>query len=311
MIFCLHAEKRYTEALDIIIPSEEVFIELVDFKYLKGKIYQSQRKNKEAIKVFETILSQKDKLKTDSSIDYLEYLPHKHLGELYEKEKLYQDAVHHYSKTLSVNDSDDYTWTRLINLLAKHSSKEQLVEFLYKNILIKNKMSHTRLIKVLLNVPNNEVLKLINLFYKELDIPVIEKESLKLKMHLIGGQYSEIIEIINLKSVSELSRILHTDIFSIIDFIILTIEQNEEKYRTLLLNLNTDKSIKKLINTLFFNKSKKLSLIEESLFIGIYKRAIVVEAEKSTVLMKLKKEILSLDGKKELKRELREYDLGL
>ncbi|MEI2442271.1 glycosyltransferase, partial [Priestia megaterium] len=135
LIDCLHKSKRDSEALEVIKSCEDIYKGLVDFKFYKGKIYFGNGEYKKSGEVFEEILAKKHQFKADSSPDFLEFLPHKFLGEIYESENELQLAVHNYSCALSINDADDYVWSKLINLLAKHSSLEELTEFLNNNLL--------------------------------------------------------------------------------------------------------------------------------------------------------------------------------
>jgi glycosyltransferase involved in cell wall biosynthesis len=146
---CLIAVNRIKEAMTIAVSGEEAYPHLVDFKFLKGKIYCVEDKYEEAIKVFEDILLRKDQLEADSTLDYLEYLPHRFLGELYELRLNYQKAVYHYSRTVAINPFDDQAWTRLIRIIAKNSSSDELKQFINQTVMNQKTMTAPRLLKIL------------------------------------------------------------------------------------------------------------------------------------------------------------------
>jgi glycosyltransferase involved in cell wall biosynthesis len=172
LISCLHAANRNSEALGVINACEGVFTNLVDFKFFKGKIYSAEGRTTEAIITFKEILLQKDSLTADSSNDYLEYLPNKYLGELYEKENKLHLSVQHYSQTLSINDSDDFVWVKLISILVNNSSLDELIIFINNNCLKRSTMSIPRLVKILLNVSHEDAKKLAKVYLNEFQLSI-------------------------------------------------------------------------------------------------------------------------------------------
>jgi glycosyltransferase involved in cell wall biosynthesis len=304
LVNCLESVHRYKEAMDVIESCESVFIDLVDFKFLKGKVLYVQEKNIEARKIFQYILQNKDQLRADSSPDYLEYLPHKYLGELFEKEDQLHLAVHHYSSALSINDADDYIWIRIIDLLAKHSSLEELIQFINNNCLNRTNMTVLRLVKILLSIQNLDVQRLSRSFLNTSNLSLDEEVALLLKNLFLDGKRSEIVEIINSKSPDEFISLLSKEIFKIFDFVLLVIETDNEKYKIILKNLKLEASIENLLNLLLGKGGKKLSLFEEEFFILTFRQAYTMKLDKVITSLKDKKEFLSIDGKKKIKKIL-------
>jgi glycosyltransferase involved in cell wall biosynthesis len=311
LISCLQAANRNKEALEIIGAADDIYINFVDFKFFKGQIYLIEGKDTEAINIFEEILLRKDQLKAHSSIDYLEYLPHKYLGELYEKENQLQLAVQHYSKSLSINDTDDYLWMRLINLLAKHSTIEELIQFLNNNCLKRKTMPPLRVIKILLSVPNINVQTLTRSFLNNSGLSVEEEQALYIKNLFLDGSNNEILELLNNKNINEISILLSKGIFDISDFILLGLITNAEKVKSNLFSLKIDQTIKNLLNLLYINKSKELSTIEEDLFISIFKQAYVNGMGEVGNKLNAIIGFLSIDGKRKLEKELATYNLDM
>src|SRR5699024_6887058 len=104
--------------------------------------------------------SEKGNLVSPQSLDFLEVLPLRYLGNIYEKENELHKAVESYSKALSLNEADDDLWTKLIHLLGRHTTLEELAEFLNNNVVNKKNMTPQRVIKILLAVPLLDVQKL-------------------------------------------------------------------------------------------------------------------------------------------------------
>jgi glycosyltransferase involved in cell wall biosynthesis len=307
LVNCLQAAKQNDEALEISKAGEEIYNNFVDFKFLKGQIYINIGRENEAIKVFEEILLKKDKLNAHTTTDYLEYLPHKYLGELYEKENELQIAVQHYSKCLSINDTDDYIWMRLISLLAKHSNLEELVQFLNNNCLKRRTMTPLRVVKILLSVQNLKVQKLTRSYLNGSELSVHAEQALLLKNIFLDGNNDKLLEIFNNNN-KDISLILSQGIFCITDLILLAVETKAEKIINILYDFKFDQPIKNLLNLLFANKNKNLSTIEEDIFISNLRQAYVMQNEKVIANLKNKKGHLSIEARKKLKKELGIYN---
>lgn len=181
LIHCLHYTNRDQEAMDIIASCEDLFSSTVDFKFLKGKMYANEWKNEEAINIFEFILNNREKLHAELSFDYLEQLPHRYLGELYEREGKFEQAVLNYSRFLALNENDDKRWSSLITLLSKYHSKDDLFLFIQNNVLSRNTMTVLRLVKILLASQNIKVQRLINVYDFKDQLTSVEKEAVKVK----------------------------------------------------------------------------------------------------------------------------------
>ncbi|MGM7702912.1 tetratricopeptide repeat-containing glycosyltransferase family 2 protein [Pseudalkalibacillus sp. Hm43] len=309
LVKCLHITGDYNEALEIVKSVEKVYPYTVDFKFLKGTLLSEIGAESEAISIFNEIIRKRNDLRADYSIDYLEYLPHKHLGELYEKEGNLQLAVHHYSKSLSVNDSDDYIWMRLINLLSHNVSLEDLIKFINSNCLNRSTINTLRGMRILLKVPNLEVQKLTKSFLEDPSLSSIEKESLILKNLILEDKFIEVEHRLKLISIDEHSSILSTGLFNIVDYIILVLNTDDNYFKKILSNVKSDLNIKNLLNVLYGTKSKKLTSFEEELFSVIYKQSLVINHLKIIKSLENKMRHLSVDGRRKLKKELRMYKL--
>lgn len=302
LVNTLHKANRNKEALEIIDSCEQIYPYLVDFKFYRGKIYFDEEDYENAKEVFEEILRKKNELKADSSNDFLEYLPYKLLGEIYESENELHLAVHNYSRALSINDADDYVWSKLINLLAKYSPLDELTEFLNNNLLTKNNITPQKVIKILLDVPDLNAQKLTRSLLDEPELSIDEKEALFIKNLCLDGNTNEVVKIIAEKSPSQIYSLLTKGIFTIIDFIILTIELQSQEYQKILYDIKFDKSIDNLFHVLFNKKHKKIDEFEEELFVSIVKQANILGWGTVINHLNSKMKYLSLNTKTKLKK---------
>ncbi|SHF90477.1 glycosyltransferase [Ornithinibacillus halophilus] len=305
LVDSLHRTKRDNDALDIIETCENIYYYLVDFKFYKGIIYFKKRDFIKSKGIFQEILRRKDEYKADSSEDFLEFLPRRFLGEIYETEGQLQVAVQHYSKALSINDADDYVWMRLINLLAEHSTLEELTDFLNNNLLNKKSITPQRVIKILLDVPNINVQKLTRSLLEESEFSSVEKEALYIKNLQLDRLNDDIVEILEKKSSNEIVSVLSKGIFNVIDFILLSMEMNIDKYQRVLETIKFDSPIVNLLNMVFNKKNKRLSALEEELFISILKQASVLKLDEVVDFLYTKIRYLSKESKIKIKKEIK------
>ncbi len=301
LVSCLHTLNRDQEALQINEGCIEFYFNLVDFRFLKGKILFDQRKSTEAIKIFNEILQSKDNLIADSSTDYLGYLPHRYLGELYEQQNELQLAVHHYSKALALNDTDDNLWIKLIGLLGKHSRDDEFLQFIENKCLKRHNMSLVRLIKILVAVPIKKVQNLSNNFNQDNRLTVVERHALLLKNSMLNGQYEELTKELSACQLNKIISTLSIGIFSIVDYILLALVSNNQILKSNLNKFKFDVPIDNLINMLLGKQNKRLSVQEEELFFSLFKQAYVLNNSMLIELLKKKRQYLGKDKRLMLK----------
>jgi glycosyltransferase involved in cell wall biosynthesis len=289
---CLMSAKRKDEALQVIDASIEVFPFIADFLFLKGQLYYELDKTENAISIFESILIKKDDLRGDSSNDYLEYLPHKNLGELYEKKGDFKLAVQHYSSSLSINDSDNFVWIKLLSILGRHSTVDDLSSFVQNNCVNRKNMSGSRLIKILLNSSNLKVKKVSRILLEHRELSPLEKDGLILVNLLLDGEFEKLVNILNSSTLSQISTLLSVDIFTVKELILLALVTNSENLKKVLYDLNFDVSIRQLLDVLFYKKIKKLSELEEHVFLSLVELTNELEVEElAEILRKIKQSL--------------------
>ncbi|WP_368654378.1 glycosyltransferase [Ornithinibacillus sp. 4-3] len=303
LIDALYREKRYKEALEVISDCEEMYPNYADYKYYKGLIYYTQKERKRAKAVFEYILKNKSHLVADHSNEFLELLPLTHLGFIYEKENQLHKAVESYSQAISLNESNNELWSRLLYLLGKHSTLEELATFINNRVVPSHGMNELRMLKILLSVPLLAVQKLTRSLLEEEVLTTFEKEALLIKNYFLDGNLDEVIYLIEQKKDEEIISILLTDIFSISDFIIFSLAADYIRGQNLLLEIGLDDSIDDLLMNIFHNKSTKgiWNKTEEQFFLKTYKQAQVLKLLAVIELLDKKKYKLSKPIKEEIK----------
>lgn len=303
LIDALYREKRYKEALEVISDCEEMYPNYADYKYYKGLIYYTQKERKRAKAVFEYILKNKSHLVADHSNEFLELLPLTHLGFIYEKENQLHKAVESYSQAISLNESNNELWSRLLYLLGKHSTLEELATFINNKVVPSHGMNELRMLKILLSVPLLAVQKLTRSLLEEEGLTTFEKEALLIKNYFLDGNLDEVIYLIEQKKDEEIISILLTDIFSVSDFIIFSLAADYTRGQNLLLEIGLDDSIDDLLMNIFHNKSTKgiWNKTEEQFFLKTYKQAQVLKLLAVIELLDKKKYKLSKPIKEEIK----------
>lgn len=309
LVHALHKARRNSEAFNILDFCEKIFIELVDYKFYKGKIFYELGEINKAETIFEEILLKRDQLKADSSVDFLELLPHKFLGHIKEKNKELHKAVHHYTKALSINDEDEYIWMRLINLLANHSSVEELSDFLNNNLIIRKNMTPLRVIKILHSVPNLNVQKLTRSFLDDPTFSEIDKEALLLKNLQLDGNFKDILKILNKKSSNEIFSLLSRGILNVIDYIIFTIQTGDLNHQKIVREIKFDKSINNLLVMIFNGKRKNLSNFEQEFFSLLFKQAYILQSEEVINILNNIQNYITIEYRNKLNKEMQELKI--
>lgn len=295
LIDALYREKRHEDALEIIKGCEEAYPNIVDYKYYKGLIFYTQKEYSKAKSIFEYILANQSNLIVDHSQEHKELSPLVHLANIYELENELHKAVEYYARAASLSQHNDALWEKLLYLLGKHSTLEELTQFINDRIVPVHGMTEHRLIKILLNIPLLDVQKLSRSLLNNERLTLIENEALWLKNYLLDHNHEEVKQELENKTIGEVAVILNTNIFSIADFIIHVHKYKSEKNIDFLYQLTSKNKIDNVRNLLFKDKHKKMNLsqTEQGLFINIYRQAKVLEIE--SIIIKLDKKLFLLN----------------
>jgi glycosyltransferase involved in cell wall biosynthesis len=188
MIECLIELKRYKDALEIIHSAEYMYTNVADFLFLKGEIYLQQHRYDDAKNVFNTIVSNKQNYSdVVRSADYRDYFPHRRLGRIYEMEKDYEKAVFHYVKALNFNNYCLESIMRLIDLLSKFHSEEEIYRFISKHLLKNNEEFLRKILIFLLNRGLSKIASLlVNSYFND---HLTIQRLVELKVDIINGNF--------------------------------------------------------------------------------------------------------------------------
>lgn len=300
LISCLYQEKRNQEALLVAQASGEKYPTHADYMYYQGLIYLNIKEFEKARIIFEQILQNKDQLEADSSLDILELLPMLHLAKIYE-DKNVQKSVEYYSKVVSLTENNLSQWIRLLYLIGKNSTLEQLTDFINRNVVSTAGMTEHKLLKILLEVPILNVQKLSRSLLNSMNLTESQNAALLVKNHLLDYHFEEVYAILDEWSDEKIAEVLHTKFFAMRDFIIFTMLVEYERGIKIMSRLNTSAPIKNFLLLIFENGRRNLNDSEEDLFLQVYKQASVLGIENVTELLNDKVFALGEEKRKELK----------
>jgi len=140
IIICLINLKRYNDALNIIKDAENMYTNSPEFPYLKGEIYFTRGQLEDAKQIFQQIVNYPQQYHhIIFRPDLKDQKPHTRLGEIYLYEENYQQAIYHYTCVLNINKYNEESIKKVIYILNKFHSVEEISAFLKSNGLINEK----------------------------------------------------------------------------------------------------------------------------------------------------------------------------
>lgn len=170
IVECLIGLERYEEALKVSKDAQGFYIKSPDFHYFEGLIYFYQKKYKEAKDKFLTIVNNtthyKDIIKSQ---DYKEYIPSIRLGEIYEMEEDFHNAIKYYVNALNYNKYCLQSLYGVMKILSEFHSETEIYNFLNRKIIpgiSENYCKHVIAIAMNLNLKQLASLLLENNFNK-------------------------------------------------------------------------------------------------------------------------------------------------
>jgi len=140
IIICLIHLKRYNDALNIITDAQNMYMASPEFPYLKGEIYFTRGQLDDAKQTFLQIVNYPQQYHhIIFRPDLKDQKPHTRLGEIYLYEENYQQAIYHYTCVLNINKYNEESIKKVIYILNKFHSVEEISAFLKSNGLISEK----------------------------------------------------------------------------------------------------------------------------------------------------------------------------
>lgn len=218
IVLCLMVLKRDKEALKVIEDGEGFWNNAPEFKYLKGQIFLNQNRLEDAKEQFNLLLQNKNEYKAFiKSIDYVELYPYMSMGYIYEKERNVSMAIESYTYVLSNNSDSINAFHKLITILAKNCSQEEILGFIKTQRLSDGK-NQLGLIKILLDLSKYELSEIL---INHLDSSLKIKNGMLLKLKMIKDDYPVVINYFNNLSDDDLNHILNEGFFDWIDLFLL------------------------------------------------------------------------------------------
>lgn len=220
IISCLLRLERTDEALKVVEDASLYWGNIADFKCLKGYIYMLLKRYEDAENELLELISNKNAFRASYSLNYIEYLPYKFLGEIYEERNEIEKAVKYFSHALNFNNRDLYTMEKLYNLLLKYEDKQNVATFIQNQDSLNNIINRFLLLKVLLDTGEIELVEHLIRNWS-IDCPV----GLSFKIHLLKDEYNSAFNILDQISIEELISEGWNDIN---DILILSLQLNNK-----------------------------------------------------------------------------------
>jgi len=266
MVLCLIDLKRYGEALNVIYDAELIWSNAPEFKCLKADVFLAQGRMEEAKTELQQLIENREKFKHFiRSIDYLEFHPYMLLGDIYNKEGNISQAVENYAHVLSVNSRSYEAFYKLVSVLSRHCSQEELLKFINDNNLADEK-KRMRLIKILLEVSQ---LELAANFIGSLEGSLGISVGIVLKYKMLKDGYESAKDYLMGIPEEELVRILEEGFIDRIDLGLLYLVKREQEVYSKITCAFDDKSM-----LLFLKKCKVNTDSNKDLYLKLLERSI-------------------------------------
>ncbi|MCT2347580.1 glycosyltransferase [Bacillales bacterium AN1005] len=255
--------KRYNDAVNVIDDSIELYPGSFEMIFLKGEISFVRGQYDDAKYYFEEIINNSEKYNhTILRPDLKDQMPHRRLGDIYNYEKVYDKAIYHYMNVLNINKLDSDSIIKIIFILNKFHTEDEIIQFIERNDLInKNNLSYYMTGCFDIGKPN-----IIEPFLKYNNEDKLLEKIYKLKNYCLTGtgNIEEFNDLLNPKLVERLNQ---KQMLNIIDLYFLRSRLLEGNQSPLLITaFEKDEHVSmlvKLLNNLTVGK-----LDESELFLG-------------------------------------------
>jgi len=261
IILCLKYLERFHDALNVISDAENIYSETPDFKYLRGEIYYLQHRYDDALEVLTELVNNKHKYQRFiKSIEYLEYDPHILLGHIYKYKGNLQEAVHHYTSALSVNNKSYEALYNVLGLFAKFHSENEIIQFLEKRNWFTNERDISLLLRIILNL---NLTTIADYYMSKLTNEAIRK-GFQIKRNILKGEYEEAITTLMNSSISSLENYIKNGCLDLYDILIASLSADKSEVIRLLINIVSDDKEKEFL--LFIINENETDYIPEQTF---------------------------------------------
>ncbi|RSK28619.1 glycosyltransferase [Bacillus sp. HMF5848] len=255
---CLIQLERYSDAMEVLEDAELYWTNIADFKCLKGQLFVYEHRYEDAESIFLELIANKRNFQTKHSINYLEYIPYRYLGEIYEKKQDTINAIKYFSLALNFNDQDFYILKKIYNLLVKNEEKNNLITFINNQPNIDKPINRLLLLKALLDLGEIE---LVEHYVDKWNVSC--SAAFLFKVYLLKGEYRKAYSLIEENS---FDIILEGGWNEYTDILILALQLDEPQlYSDLLISSHEVESLNYFLNK--FNEYNIEKIKNEVLYI--------------------------------------------
>lgn len=227
IILCLINLKRYSDAINVSVDAENIYTNSPEFPYLKGEVFFQRGQLEDAKKIFQRILNNNEEYyHIIFRPDLKDQRPHLRLGEIYLFQEDYNGAIYHYTSVLNINKYNEESIKKVIYILNKFHSNEEIADFLHVKDLI-NPQNISSYVRACLDVGNpNLALSLLSKYPN--DNQLLTK-IVSLKKLCINNE-GEIVEIDEILNTEVLKKLIESNWINIIDLLLLReyVSENNE-----------------------------------------------------------------------------------
>ncbi|MBS4174158.1 glycosyltransferase family 2 protein [Bacillus sp. FJAT-49736] len=137
IVICLINLKRYNDALNVIEDAENIYDNSPEFPYLKGEIFFLRGQLEDAKTVFLQLTNNGENYNhIIFRPDLKDQRPHLRLGEIFLQQQNFSGAIFHYTSVLNINNNHKESISKVIYILNKFHTVEEITDFLYSNNLL-------------------------------------------------------------------------------------------------------------------------------------------------------------------------------
>lgn len=218
IIICLINLKRYTDAMNVIKDAEKIYINSPEFPYLKGEIFFHRGQLEDAKTMFQQIINNNEMYHhIIFRPDLKDQRPHLRLGEINLIQEDYNGAIYHYTSVLNLNKYNEDSIKKMIFILNKFHSNEEIVSFLYTKELT-NPKNLKNYVKACFEVGNPKLA--FSLLNKFPDDNNLLSQIILLKKICIDDE-GEIKDLDDVLDYQVLKELIETNWINIIDLLLL------------------------------------------------------------------------------------------
>ncbi len=157
IVSCLLNLQRHDDALEVIEDAESIYYNSPEFLYLKAEVFLNRGQIDDAKDIYQYIINNADRFNhIILRPDLKDQSPHFRLGEIYLDAGDYSNAIKHYSNVLNINKYNEKGITKVISILNKFHSNDEIQNFLLENNLVdQNNINYY--VRACLNVGNPDL----------------------------------------------------------------------------------------------------------------------------------------------------------